>query len=200
MKAFLLKLLLVLVLAAGTVAVVLYLTGDWQEKKIVSLETAIAGLQEEYVPLRFMVVSRDPASITLRVRLYNLAGTELGMVETSLPGKELSIDFLVVPLHQSWAVFPVRIFTDAMAAETGITLDSIVAPAGLPLTYAGGSFDEEQLAELGKLYTSLLAGENVPGAYGNAVHDVKELRRFELGQVYRIVVRKKGGIEILEDS
>jgi hypothetical protein len=35
--------------------------------------------------------------------------------------------------------------------------------------------------------------------FGNAVHDVKEFKSFLKGQVYKIVVHTKGGIEVLED-
>jgi hypothetical protein len=84
--------------------------------------------------------------------------------------------------------------------ESGAAQDAArSSSAFLPLSHAGGPFDEAGLAELGRLYAALLGGEPVKGSFGNAVHDLAELRRFELGAVYKVVVRKKGGIEVMEE-
>jgi len=197
--SFLLRVLVVVSLAAGVVFAVQYFSADRQEKQIKTLEDSIAELQAEYVPLKFMIIARDAQSLTVRFRLYNLAGDELGLVETSLPGRQLFFDFLAAPRKTGWLIFPYRIFTDRMAPEQGTHLEAIVCPAGIPLTYTGGNFSSEALQELGALYRSLVRGDPIPGAFGNAVHDVAELSSFNVNVVYKIVARKKGGIEILED-
>lgn len=196
---FLLRLLLLGALAAATVIAILEFSADRQELRIKTLEESLADLQAEYVPLKFMVIARDSNSLTVRFRLYNLAGHELGLVETSLPGRQLFFDFLAAPRQNVWLIFPYRIFTEQMAPEQGTLLDAIVAPAGLPLNYSGGAFESEVLIELGDLYRALVRGEAVSGAFGNAVHDVAELSSFSMNVVYKIVARKKGGIEIVED-
>jgi hypothetical protein len=41
--------------------------------------------------------------------------------------------------------------------------------------------------------------ETLKGYFGNLVHDIERMSTFKTGIVYKIVVRAKGGIEVLED-
>lgn len=172
---------------------------DMQKAKIVSLEAGIVALKSETVPMRFMVSSREGGSLSVRMRFYDLSGVEFASAERVFQGRQLYFDFLVLPFGDSYLGFPFRVFTDAVAAADGFDLGPLVAPSGAPLTYRGGLFNEASLAEMGTLHESLRAGQPVKGAFGNAVHDVAELGVFELDTVYRIVLRTKGGIEIMED-
>ncbi|HAP43909.1 MAG: hypothetical protein A2087_12065 [Spirochaetes bacterium GWD1_61_31] len=194
--SFLIGLLIVAILAAGG----FYAYTRLQETHIVSLEDSIANLQAEVVPLRFMILSRQADSLTVRIRFYNLAGEEFGMLETTLPGHELFVDFLAAPYRDSWLAFPVLLFTESIAPANGIELKTIVAPNGQPLTYSGGAFGEAALGQLAEVYQALLSGQPVKGAFGNAVHDIAELETFSPGLVYKAVIRTKGGIEIIEDN
>ncbi|TFG84491.1 MAG: hypothetical protein E4H20_03005 [Spirochaetales bacterium] len=194
-----LKFLLVLILVAmaGWAGITTILSA--QRSRIASLEEGIAALQAETVPVRFMIMGRDSGMLRVRFRFYDLAGDEFASLERELPGDQLFIDFLEAPRGGSWLAFPFRIFTDTVAPVDGLDLFSVVQPADWPRTYAGGSFDADALAELGKLYADLIAGRDVRGSFGNAVHDVAQLRSFTPGLVYRVVVRTKGGIEIIEE-
>jgi hypothetical protein len=198
-----------------------YLLTRAQRGRIASMEENILALQDETVPLRFMVSARAEGRLSLRLRLYDLAGVEYASGDYELEGELLFLDFLAAPFGQSWLAFPYRIFTERVAPAQGLDLSALVMPgysapgesgaagaaqsgggsadAFLPLSHAGGPFDEAGLAELGRLYAALLGGEPVKGSFGNAVHDLAELRRFELGAVYKVVVRKKGGIEVMEE-
>ncbi|HAE22612.1 MAG TPA: hypothetical protein DCG47_09870 [Spirochaetaceae bacterium] len=214
----LLKALFLLALLAALAYGSFYLLTRAQRGRIASLEESILALQEETVPLRFMVLKRAEGRLSLRLRLYDLAGAEYASREYELEGELLFLDFLAAPYGQAWLAFPYRIFTERVAPAQGLDLAALVMPgyspalaAGAapasarntsplyPQSHAGGSFDEAGLAELGRLYAALLDGGQVKGAFGNAVHDLAELRRFELGAVYRVVVRKKGGIEVIEE-
>lgn len=170
-----------------------------QRGRIASLETSILALQAETVPLRFMVTERRDGRLKLRYRLYDLAGEEYEAAELSLQGETLYLDFLALPRGESWLAFPYRIFTERVAPAAGAPLSDAVMREGRPRSHRGGPFGEAELLELGRLYAAMIAGEPIRGAFGNAVHDLAELRRFELGVVYKVVARKKGGIEILEE-
>lgn len=170
-----------------------------QRGRIASLEDAILALQAETVPLRFMVTERSDGRLNLRYRLYDLAGEEYAAAELSLQGETLYLDFLALPRGDAWLAFPYRIFTERVAPAAGAPLSDAVMPEGRPMSHRGGPFDDAALLELGRLYAALLSGEPIRGAFGNAVHDLAELRRFELGVVYKVVARKKGGIEIIEE-
>lgn len=203
-----------------------YLLTRAQRGRIASLEESIVALQEETVPLRFMVGDRADGRLSLRLRLYDIAGVEYASGDYELEGELLFLDFLAAPFGQSWLAFPYRIFTERVAPARGLDLSALVMPGyssagtaeaspstakddagasargaypSYPQSHAGGPFDEAGLAELGRLYAALLGGEPVKGSFGNAVHDLAELRRFELGAVYKVVVRKKGGIEVMEE-
>lgn len=191
--------LLVLLLLAAAAYGAFNLVTALQRGRIATLEDSILALQAETVPLRFMVTERRDGRIDLRYRLYDLAGEEYAAAELSLQGETLYLDFLALPRGEAWLAFPSRIFTERVAPADGAPLSDAILQDGRPLSHRGGPFGEAELQELGRLYAALLAGEPIRGAFGNAVHDLAELRRFEPGVVYKVVARKKGGIEILEE-
>lgn len=191
--------LLVLLLLAAAAYGAFSLVTALQRGRIATLEDSILALQAETVPLRFMVTERRDGRIDLRYRLYDLAGEEYAAAELSLQGETLYLDFLALPRGDAWLAFPYRIFTERVAPAAGAPLFDAVMGEGRPRSHRGGPFGEAELLELGRLYAALIAGEPVRSAFGNAVHDLAELRRFELGVVYKVVARKKGGIEILEE-
>ena len=73
----------------------------WQQRQLDQLSAAIASLQAETVPLRFMIIDRSADTVTVRVRFYNLADQEIAMLETTLAGQQLFFDFLAAPLYAS---------------------------------------------------------------------------------------------------
>ncbi len=203
-----LKALFIIALVAGAAYASFYLLTRAQRGRIAGLEESILALQDETVPLRFMIVKRAEGRLSLRLRLYDLAGGEYASGDYELEGELLFIDFLAAPHGQAWLAFPYRIFTERVAPAQGLDLSALVMPGYtasgaasplLPRSHGGGPFDEAGLAELGRLYAALLKGEPIKGSFGNAVHDLAELRRFEPGSVYKLVVRKKGGIEVIEE-
>ena len=83
--------------AAGGYFLVLRMSAG-QKEKIARLEDLAGRLRAESVPVKFMILSRDFAGIKARLRIYDLAGREVAIVERTWPGSSLYIDMLLVPL------------------------------------------------------------------------------------------------------
>jgi hypothetical protein len=184
-----------------------------QRQKIAYLEDLSTRLRSETVPLRFMVLSREGGEIRSRIRLYDLRGGEIAVLEKSLPGAELYVDMLLVPLRSgegkadSWIAFPYRIFTDKLAAASGLLLFDAYDSGGFPEVLRGVQWSAKEEAVLKAAFASarksaaagLPATGAAKGAFGSAVHEVSSLSKFESGIVYKVVCRIKGGTEIVED-
>ena len=221
------------ILLAASILACGYFYLDWarsgQKERIAGLEALSARLTSETVPMRFMVLSRDESGLRARIKLYDLAGKELVLVEKALPGKELYLDFLLSPLpgasasEARWLAFPYRVFTDELPAAQGVLLLDSYELSGFPAIYGGqeagaaplGPEERKALAAVfararrsggapasGKVDASKPVDFSAPRReveYGSAVHDVSALSRFEVGVVYKVVCRAKGGIEVMED-
>jgi hypothetical protein len=194
-----------------------------QRERIRALERIEARLTSGTLPLRFMVLSREDGTIRARIRLYDLDGKEVGLVEGSWPGEELCLDFLLVPLGRAvnggkadsgegdaarrWLSFPYRVFTDRVAPASGRLLFDVYDSSGFPAIFRGGDLG----AEAGSLISSyfakarkaaaegLPAAGEVEGSFGSAVHETASIAAFRIGTIYRVLCRDKGGIEILEE-
>ncbi len=170
-----------------------------QESRIRRLEESVRSLEEELIPLRFMVLERGGGTLRARVRLYDLAGGEVNWLETSWPGTELAFDFTVVSFAGRYLAFPRRVFTDRIAPSAGTDLYPLYDREEFPAVFEGGGFGDYGRAKLTEVFRALRAGDDPPGAFGSAVHDVARIAAFEPGVVYRVVARSKGGIEIREE-
>ena len=181
-----------------------------QQSIISELEKSIQSTQMITVPLRFMVLSRGDTGISARFKLYNADGREISSFERSWNGTELYIDSLVVPLESGALAFPVRVFTDAVAPRGGTNLFPYYDVDGMPGIYDSSNLDAKKRELLKDLFSKLKIAEGLYGSrgndtpggrfftyFGNAVHDVKQLRQFEIGTIYSLVVHADGGIEIL---
>jgi len=183
-----------------------------QQKIIQDLEASIETLKTTTVPLRFMVLSRSDTEISARFRFYNADGKEIASFERSWNGSELYIDSLVVPLKTGALVFPVRAFTNAVAPRGGTNLVSYYDIDDMPGIYDSANLDTKKRQLFKELFIKLKTAEGFYGTrtatnsgnklltyFGNAVHDIKQLRQFEIGTVYSLVVHTDGGIEILNE-
>jgi len=70
---------------------------------------------------------------------------------------------------------------------------------GFPSVFRKDGMDSGAKRAFAALFLSLRLGKREGEEFGSAVHDVAELGDFKTGAVYRIVARKKGGIEVMED-
>jgi hypothetical protein len=212
--------LLGLLLFAATLAAAGYFwlkdADSRQRQRITYLEGLSSRLQAETVPIRFMILSRDGGAIKARIKLYDLAGSEVAVIEKSWPGAELYVDTLLVPLGgdragsgrgESWLAFPYRIFTDRVSASAGTLLFDAYDGGGFPEVFRGIAWTDREAAALRSVFAAarkeaaagLPATGSAKGAFGAAAHEVEKLAGFELGVVYKVVCRSKGGVEIMED-
>lgn len=204
------SLLVVLSLIALAVAAGIFL--QKQQQIIKNLEASIEALKITTVPLRFMVLSRSDTELSARFKFYNADGKEIASFERSWNGSELYIDSLVVPLKTGALVFPVRAFTNAVAPRGGTNLMYYYDFNDMPGIYDSVHIDEQKRLLFKELFVKLKTAEGLYGSktatnpggkllnyFGNAVHDIKQLRQFEIGTVYSLVVHTDGGIEIMNE-
>ncbi len=187
-----------------------------QKQRILYLEDLSTRLRSETVPLKFMVLSREGGDVKARLKLYDLAGREIASIEKSWPGGELYIDMLLVPVRSlggsasadSWLAFPYRVFTDKLSAASGTLLFGSYDSGGFPEVLNGESWSAKERSAISAAFSSAMksaaaglpATDAAKGAFGSAAHEVSRLARFDLGIVYKLVCRVKGGVEIMEDQ
>jgi hypothetical protein len=186
-----------------------------QKEKIAYLEDLSAKLRSETVPVKFMVLSREGGQVKVRLKLYDLSGKEVAVMEKAWAGKELYVDVLLIPARSeklsakadSWLAFPYRIFTDELAAAKGTLLFDAYDSGGFPEVMRGVAWGAKDEAALRSAFAQarrsaekgLPAADSASGSFGSAVHEASRLASFEEGVVYKVVCRVKGGVEILED-
>lgn len=179
---------------------------------IVKLEDRVALLKAETIPLRFMVLSRSDQSVSARFRFYDADGNEIAAFERSWNGSELFIDSIVVPVGGRFLVFPSRVFTEAMAPRSGTGLFDYYDHDGFPAIFDSAGLDGRLRSSLSVLFSRVKRSEGaateaggggepvaIPGSWGNAVHDLRRFREFEVGAVYSLTARSTGGIEIIRE-
>jgi hypothetical protein len=193
-----------------------------QKARVKSLEERLSVLTETTRPVKFMLLSRSNGTITARFRFYDTTGKELAVFEQSWPGEELILDSVIIPAGKRFLAFPCRFFTDAVAPKNGTAIFDFYDRDGFPAIYDGPSLDAAARRDLVDFFALARAaadysgdtssgtnpGEGVSGGrvspddagvYGNAVHDLKELARFESGVVYALEFHRSGAVEIRED-
>ncbi len=211
------------ILGAAIIAISFFLGGlfwiryanQQQKTEIARLEQLAERLRSETVPLKFMIVKKSESDITVRLRLYDLAGGEISIVERTLPGRSIFIDMLLVPLvspgggmasQRSYLAFPYRIFTDTTSPASGTLLFDAYDRKGFPRVLDGVQWTSAERAAIVSAFGAVRAeaakGEPASaaaGAFGSAVHESLDFSRFDEGVVYKVVCRLRGGVEILED-
>jgi hypothetical protein len=191
--------------------------GSGQKERIVRLEALADRLKSESVPIRFMILSKDAEEIKARIKIYDLDGAEIAVIERSWPGSSLYVDMLLAPIaaadraggseDESWLAFPYRIFTDRVSPAAGTTLFDAYERDGFPRVLDGVEWKPAERAAISSVFKaareSAAAGESATasskGAFGSAVHEASGVSGLEVGVVYRVVCRVKGGVEIMEE-
>ena len=170
------------------------------------LEDRIGQLKAETVPLRFMVLSRSDQAVSARFRFYDADGREIAAFERSWNGSELFIDSIVVPVGGRTLVFPSRVFTETTAPRRGTELFGYYDRDGFPAIFDSASLDGRLRSSLSVLFSRVKRSEGpesegaaLPGSWGNAVHELRRFREFEVGAVYSLTARSTGGIEIIRE-
>lgn len=192
----------------------------WQEEKITELEAEIKYLKSEHVPLRFKVIERAEEEVTVGIKFYDAQnrvlaqqlpnGQRSDLIVHTLPGQELSFDFFVVPIsNKRYIAFPYRLYTESIAPKDGITLTSYYNRQSFPQIFYYDSIDNSSRQGLQALFHKIEKGlknndmksiYDEEGLFGNMVHDLAGIQDFQEGQVYKIVARTKGGVEVMENE
>ncbi|MDR1429142.1 MAG: hypothetical protein LBI85_02540 [Spirochaetaceae bacterium] len=199
------RFILVLALLVFFFCLVLGLFLENRKTVIQSLEERLSVLTETTAPLKFMVLSREQGTISARFRFYDTGGKELASFEQSWPGGELTLDSIIIPAGTRFLAFPCRIFTDAVAPGEGTVIFDFYDRDGFPAIYDDPSLDETLRHDLEVFFARARTAadysddsEPEPGVYGNAVHDLQHLARFEPGVIYTLEYHASGAVEIRE--
>lgn len=194
---------ILLLLTAGSTAgyYVLNMAGCRQKEKIAALEERIDMLQTEYVPLRFKILSRENEAIKVALKFYDGDGKVISRTTKILKGRELSVDFYVVPIKSRYLAFPVKIFTDQMAPDNGESLTEYYDKEGFPQIFFSEKLNKKLTGGLEIIFKKITEDDfDADDKYfGNMVHDIPELKAYKTGEIYRIVSRTKGGIEVIRE-
>jgi len=193
--------LFLIVIVIGIIIFGYFKITELQKEKIKELEDKIALLKEEHIPIRFKVSEKTDDSIKLIVKFYNADNEEINVMETKLPGQELSFDFYVVPVKDRYLAFPSKLFSNVIAASKGIELYELYDKEGFPGVFESKNMDLDLRKGLQDLFIQIKAGQidSINHSFGNMVHDIRDLKSFMPDMVYSIVSHTKGGIEIVEE-
>ena len=173
---------------------------DKQQETINKLETNIELLQAENIPIKFKILKKTEDSIFLSIKFYNSEKKEINSIKKTLNGQELSFDFYVVPVKDKYVAFPSKIFTDKIAPENGLSLYDYYDKNSYPEIFHHSEINQELYDGLKDIFQKIKKNEldSINNHFGNMVHDIKEFKSFLPENVYAIVTRTKGGIEIIE--
>ena len=196
-----LKVLFILVIIIAALIFGYFKLIDFQKEKIQQLEDKIALLKQQHIPIRFKISEKTDDSIRLVVKFYNADNEEFNKMEIKVPGQELSFDFYVVPINDSYVAFPSKLFSNRIAASDGIPLYNLYDKEGFPQVFETVKMDADLKSGLQILFQKIKAGQvdSINHSFGNMVHDIKDLKSFMPDMVYSIVCHTKGGIEIVEE-
>ena len=200
MKKIIIVLLILAVL--GTTGYFIFnAAGCKQKEKIAALEDRINELQAEYVPIRFKILNRENGNIRAALKFYDADGKVINRTTKILEGRELSVDFYVIPVKDKYLAFPVKIFTDKIATDNGESLTELYDKEGFPQIFFSKNLDKKLMGGLELIFTKIKEDNYSADDkyFGNMVHDIPQLKAYKIGEIYRIVCRTKGGIEVIQE-
>ncbi len=190
----------------------IYCATTWQQRKISQLNKQIAFLKQEVVPIRFKILDRRNDTIYFSMKFYDLDhnvvyfydenGEKHDFVRIKIPGRELSFDFIVVPISDRFVAFPYKVFSDAIAPKYGLVLFKYYDRDNFPQIYYSENSTPAFNSGMAALFQKIKKGdiEDIKGIFGSMVQDVQNFSQFKVGRIYRIVFHPaKGGIEIIEE-
>lgn len=196
MKKIIFILLLIAVIGISSFAAYIY----YKAQHVKKLEIQLSELMETQTPIKFKIEKRINDTIFLKVKFYTLNEEEISEKNYKLAGNELAFDFYVFTKGKHNFAFPHKVFTDKVAPKNGISIAKEYNLEGFPAIFSFKEVDTKDFEYLSDKYEQILQKNfTFVGGFGNLVHDIKELKQFETGVVYKIIVHSKGGIEVLEN-
>ncbi len=173
-----------------------------QEKKIKNLEKEIVTLKETQIPIRYKIIWQENDKIKVSVKFYDLDGKQFRKEHFEMDGNVVSFDFYVIKSGERYIAFPYKIFTDKIAPENGTLLFDYYDKNNFPMVFYSKNSSEKFNDGIKALFDKLKNNdlESIEDIFGNMLQNPpKFVENGITGKVYKIVVRTKGGIEIIEE-
>ncbi len=169
-------------------------------KEVQKLENQLYNLTKVYTPLKFKILDKKDGIFFLKIKYYDLDSNQIAEKDYKIKGNELAFDFYVFAHDEQNFAFPYAIFTDQIAPKDAILIVNDYNSEDFPQIFSFQQIDKKHFEFLSKKYNQLLRKNLTFGNdFGNSIHDIKELKQFEVGVVYKFIVHSKGGIEVLVD-
>jgi hypothetical protein len=205
----------VLVFTCLLVLILILMTGcaERQERRIRELRERVAELTSETVAMKLRVDSYLEDQITVDLRFMNRTGDVVGEANNIvLNGHELIVEYLMIPIEENrrgsrsqYLALPYRLYTEVLAPVEGYrVLPYYFEPSEdlAPRIFEGGDepMERNHLREVRDLLDPFLDDAEV----ATGIIFVNErrptgARRLREGQVYRVVSRVTGTIEMFEE-
>jgi len=196
MKKIFSFLVLILILAIFSFFAYMYYVNSEVEK----LEKQLFNLMQVHTPVKFKILEKKEGVLFLKVKYYDLDNNQITEKEYNIKGEELVFDFYIFAHKNKYFAFPYAIFTDKIAPKNAISIVNDYNSSGFPQIFSFQQINLKHFVFLSKKYEQLLRKKRTFGNdFGNSIHDVKELKQFEIDVVYKFIVHSKGGIEVVVD-
>lgn len=172
-----------------------------QEKKIEKLEANIQHLKTVHTPLRFKITERTDTYFKVAVKYYDADNEVIKRIEQKFKGSELSLDFLEFKFADKYIAFPFKMYSDAIAPDSGYVMLNDYDKAGFPQIFKSKGMNPDLSKGIQILFEDVKENKLNPQAiyFGNMVHDLKGIKSYRTDVVYKILIHTKGGIEVTED-
>lgn len=201
-----LKPLLWIIIIIAVVAAGLFIINkgiDWQMKKIDKLEKEITWLKSETTPIRYRVIKKNGNMLSVAVKFYDLDGKQIGKTKQyDLKGNTVSFDFYLAKFNDQYIAIPYKIFTDEIKPEDGISLYENYEENGFPMIYKSVNSSNAFNQGIKALYEKIKSGDfqDMKNVFGNMVQNHPKADSSKIDDnIYKIIVHKLGGLEIIED-
>jgi hypothetical protein len=164
-----------------------------------ALEKAAAAIGDGYSPLRLGLLKEASGGIRIRAKLLDRDGKELCVLERSLPGSSVAVDFRLLPVgatsSRRWLAFPLRAYSDATAPDSGLALLEAGDRAGFPAVFEGLGGGQALDAASRKALTRARAAIGKAGQEGGQRYTIL-IPLLSDGAVYDIVMGVSGGARL----
>lgn len=201
-----LKPLLWIIIIVAIVAAGLFVINsgiDWQIKKIDKLKKEISFLKSEITPIRYKVIKKNGDMLSVALKFYDLDGNQIGKTrQYELKGNTVSFDFYLAKFNDEYIAIPYKIFTDEIKPEDGISLYENYEERDFPMIYKSINSSKAFNQGIKALYEKIKSGDfqDMKNVFGNMVQNHPKADSSKIDDsTYKIIVHKKGGIEIIED-
>jgi hypothetical protein len=191
---------IIVFLAIAAVATFFFLL-KVQKDQINLLGNELSSLESEKIPMRFIIEKPKDGYLNVTIRFMDGTGNPGPSVAYELKGTRLYLDFIIFPYKNAYLVYPWKIFTEQISPDNGINLCKDYLQNGFPVTFSNISISTQDKNKIMEYFDLAKSSEwqKIKNSFGNALHDIQEIGSFKTSVIYKVVTRKLGGIEIMED-